>query len=213
MAKTSAAAKTKRVTPASLNRPAALVMLGRKTAGMDRQNQYESGGTQMRMMLAAAALAFLVAPASAQTSTQSDLFAPARTDEGQLTSCLLTQEIGQGRDCIGTVSRACAEPRGEGADTSYAVMACAMREESAWRGLLESNAERLRAMESETQKALLDEALAVGADWTSRSCAYAASIYEGGSLARVVAAQCARDATAERALQLHNRLRVYDENF
>jgi hypothetical protein len=109
-------------------------------------------------------------------------------------------------ECVGQVSRTCGERQGEGAATTVGVVICATSEAEAWRSVLNANAATLRARESETQAALLDRALAAGEQWARDRCAYDASYYEGGSLARVLGAQCARDTTALRAIDLHRRL-------
>jgi len=66
----------------------------------------------------------------------------------------------------------------------------------------------LREQESASQGALLTAALEEHERWAQTRCAYAASIYEGGSLARLVLAQCMRDAAAEFTIELLGR---YDE--
>jgi hypothetical protein len=49
---------------------------------------------------------------------------------------------------------------------------------------------------------MLEAMLAEHERWAQARCAYAASLYEGGSLARVLRASCARDAEAELVLDL-----------
>jgi hypothetical protein len=108
--------------------------------------------------------------------------------------------------CIGEVSRVCGERQGEGASTTGAVVTCATLEAEAWRSILETLATQLRANESEMQVALLERALAAGEQWTRDRCAYDASQYEGGSLARLLSAQCARDTLGLRAIDLDRRV-------
>jgi hypothetical protein len=139
--------------------------------------------------------------ASASEFTHDDAVAIIR-------SCLAarTDIDAKPEECVGQASRACGERQGEGAATTAGVVLCATREAEAWRGVLETNAATLRAQESETQVVLLERALAAGEQWARDRCGYDASYYEGGSLARVLAAQCLRDSTALRAIDLHRRL-------
>lgn len=92
--------------------------------------------------------------------------------------------------------------------TTAGMMRCALAERDEWEGIRDGIVATLRERESPTQLALLDTALEQQARWAEARCAYEASIYEGGSLARVVAATCVRDAMAEHAILLIGR---YDE--
>jgi hypothetical protein len=87
---------------------------------------------------------------------------------------------------------------------------CAQAERAQWARLREQFATRLREHESESQKAMLEAMIAAQPQWAQTRCAYAASYYEGGSLARYLGAACMRDAEAELALDLYARL--HDEN-
>lgn len=115
------------------------------------------------------------------------------------------------RDCIGQVTRACHRELGDAGETTAGSAMCASREEEAWRALLVQSAETLRQRETENQRRLLDQAIAQGEEWARIRCAYEASFYEGGSLSRVLSAQCLRDTTAERAIDLQRRLRDYQQ--
>lgn len=136
------------------------------------------------------------------------------SDFGRLNVCLAENAAPDGdpRTCIGAISRLCGEEMGEaGASSTGGMVNCAWRERSAWAGILQDSISTLRARESATQNAALDRALAAGEQWADARCAYDASFYEGGSLARVLAAQCSRDTTAQRAIDLYQRLRDYDQ--
>jgi|CXWL01.1.fsa_nt_gi hypothetical protein len=147
---------------------------------------------------------------SPATEAPQDIPTVARLDRNTVAGCIdLHHENVRG--CIGVLSRACGETYGEGGATTGALVQCAMREERVWRGLIADAAEDLRQRESPSQTALLNAALSEGERWSEVRCAFNASIYEGGSLARVVAAQCLRDTAAERALDLHERLLTYDQ--
>lgn len=107
------------------------------------------------------------------------------------------------RDCIGVASRPCLEA--DGGETTPGAAACYNRERQMWEVLRDAISDNLRNTESPSQGALLDAALAEHRRWAAARCAYAASIYEGGSLSRVVDAACMRDAVAEFTLELMSR--------
>jgi len=111
--------------------------------------------------------------------------------------------------CIGEITRACHRELGDAGDTTAGLVICASREEEAWQALLVQSTDTLRQSETANQRRLLDDALAQGTEWARARCAYEASLYEGGSLARVLAAECLRNTTAERAIDLQRRLRDY----
>jgi hypothetical protein len=151
----------------------------------------------------------IVALSAACATPGASAFDLAHDDEvGAIRTCLAarTDIDAKPEECIGQVSRACGERQGEGAATTAGVVMCATSETEAWRSILDANAATLRAQESQSQIALLDRALAAGEQWARDRCAYDASYYEGGSLARVLGAQCARDTMALRAIDLHRRL-------
>jgi hypothetical protein len=113
------------------------------------------------------------------------------------------------RACIGVATAACIESDDAMASTAGMVM-CAQGERSQWAALSQRYATTLRARESATQNAMLDAMIAAQPQWAQTRCAYVASYYEGGSLARYLGAACMRDAEAELALDLYARL--HDDN-
>lgn len=164
----------------------------------------------MRLLALICAVALQAACA---TAAPANARAPV-SDFGRLNVCLAENAApdGEPRTCIGAITRLCGEEMGEaGASSTGGLVSCADRERSAWAGILEDSASTLRARESATQIAALDRALTAGEQWAEARCAYDASFYEGGSLARVLAAQCARDTTAQRAIDLYQRIRDYDQ--
>lgn len=110
--------------------------------------------------------------------------------------------------CIGRVTATCIDSD-DANSTTPGMVGCANGERMQWAELRDRYAELLRARESESQRALLEDALAQHASWTRARCAYAASMYEGGTLARFAGAACMRDSDAEFAIELHGRL--FDE--
>ncbi len=106
--------------------------------------------------------------------------------------------------CIGQFASSCIETT-PGGETSVGVVGCVESELAQWENARGALVNSLRADESPTQVALLDASLAEHRRWAQARCAYEASVYEGGSLARIVAAHCMRDAVAEHTIYLLNR--------
>lgn len=106
--------------------------------------------------------------------------------------------------CIGQPATECIDlsPFGE---TTAGMVRCADAERQQWEIVREMELSSLRNQESASQLALLNASLEEHRRWAEARCSYEASIYEGGSLSIVVAAQCMRNAVAEHALYLRNR--------
>ncbi|MGD9814692.1 MAG: lysozyme inhibitor LprI family protein [Hyphomonadaceae bacterium] len=118
-------------------------------------------------------------------------------------ACLAAATPETRRDCIGAESGPCIEePFGS---TTGGMVQCVMREKESWEAQVRLLTLRLRARETPTQLAQLDAMLAAYGPWLQARCGYAGSIYEGGSLSRVVAALCIRDTTAQLAIDLLER--------
>jgi hypothetical protein len=137
--------------------------------------------------------------------------AQAQAAGASIEQCLSTagQDPAARRTCVGAATAACIESDDAMASTAGMVM-CAQGERAQWAALSRQYAASLRTRESGTQTAMLDAMIAAQPQWAQTRCAYAASYYEGGSLARYLGAACMRDAEAELALDLHSRL--HDEN-
>ena len=112
------------------------------------------------------------------------------------------------RECIGAAARDCIDSNPAN-QTTGGMSDCVAEEGRAWQILSAQYEAALRARESATQIALLDAYLEQHRAWAAARCAYNASYYEGGSLARLLAASCRRDTAAELALELYAR--VFDE--
>lgn len=119
-------------------------------------------------------------------------------------------EIDAARACIGAISGPCLNT-GEGSATTIGMITCYENERAAWRSLRERTVYALRDAESETQIAALDDMLGEYEHWSLARCSYGASVHEGGSLARVVAAACATRIEGELAIDLWLRRREYNE--
>lgn len=130
--------------------------------------------------------------------------AAAQDSHDPVATCLANAaEPEDRRACIGEVSAQCIdEPGGE---TTGGMVNCFSRERDLWSAQVATLTERLRARESPAQLRQLDAMLAAHETWMQERCSYSASIFEGGSLARAVAAACLRTTTAELALDLLER--------
>ena len=84
--------------------------------------------------------------------------------------------------------------------TTYGMVQCFGAETSAWRALLDDAL--ARAMTNAERATLLAHAQEAWTAWRDAECGYQASLYAGGSLARVLAASCINDLTASRAIGL-----------
>jgi hypothetical protein len=114
------------------------------------------------------------------------------------------------RACIGRAAADCIESDA-GAETTAGAVMCYQREHSAWREMRDAFADELRGIESATQVVQLDSMLAEFERWSQVRCGYGASIYEGGSLSRVVAAACMSRLEGELALDLRARALEYNQ--
>jgi hypothetical protein len=106
--------------------------------------------------------------------------------------------------CIGQFASSCIA-NSPGGETTAGMVQCAQAERAQWENVRGAQVIALRAIESPRQIALLDVALDEHGRWAEAHCSYRASIYEGGSLSIVVAAQCMNTVVAEHALYLRNR--------
>lgn len=153
--------------------------------------------------LAVPCFLFISACATTPAATATQPLSPRPPPEGAIERCIAATTMDQAarRACVGQVTSACIESD-DGNSSTLGVVSCATIERTQWAALREQYLARLRARESEAQRAMLDTMLAEHERWAQARCAYAASLYEGGSLARVLWASCARDAEAELVLDL-----------
>lgn len=133
-------------------------------------------------------------------------------EPGPLQTCLEETEgdFAAARACIGRISTPCLNSD-EGSVTTVGMITCYQREHEQWAALRNQFTAALQAQESATQRAQLGAMLREYEGWSNARCAYGASIYEGGSLARVVAAACVNRLEGELAIDLWLRVREYDQ--
>ena len=129
----------------------------------------------------------------------------ARAEPGDaetITSCLKTEQKA-GRDassCIGRISNPCM--KAPGGDTTLGMTMCLDRETRIWDALL--NDEYQKLIENLEPNAVKKVRAAQRAWIAARDadCEVPYGIFEGGTIARPMAVECMRDATATRTLQI-----------
>lgn len=113
------------------------------------------------------------------------------------------------RACIGNAAKLCrAQPGGE---TTMGMMDCAGRERALWDERLNGAYAALRGKASPTQATALQQAQRAWMAYRDARCGFEATRYEGGSLAGVVAGNCFLQVTAERALELTQQAKDWDQ--
>ena len=133
-----------------------------------------------------------------------DFGAPSAAERRDFAACVTRS----GTACFGRIRAACMKR--PDAETTTGTVACAENEKRLWDERVQALAASLRAAASPGQIAALDAASAQFEHWRAAKCAYAATLYEGGSLARIVAAECALETTADWSNALARR-RAYED--
>lgn len=130
---------------------------------------------------------------------------PSAAERAVFESCLADAASGgDAKACVARVADACIAK--DGGETTVGIIACDGRETALWSARIAAIVSELTAHHSPAQAAALAAARAEFERWREAKCAYAASIAEGGSLARVVATRCRLETTAAWALDLARRL-------
>jgi uncharacterized protein YecT (DUF1311 family) len=106
--------------------------------------------------------------------------------------------------CIGRVEKPCLDE--PGAETTGGAVACATREQVVWNERAQLSMKAIRDKLEPARLKLFNTADEAWSKHRDASCAYEASIYEGGSLARLVRADCLLRETALRAISLDGDL-------
>lgn len=100
--------------------------------------------------------------------------------------------------CKGALSEPCLDQ--PGSETTVGSVQCLLAEERGWSAQLDAALARGRANAPRAQ--FLQRSQEAWTAWREAECRYQASLYEGGSLARVLTASCRADLTADRAIAL-----------
>lgn len=98
--------------------------------------------------------------------------------------------------CVGVIFDPCIET--DGGETTIGMLQCYRAEGAAW--TVELEAAVARAMDDEERRPWLGPAQDAWIAWRDAECAYRASLFLGGSMARVLSAACLADLTAARAI-------------
>ena len=158
----------------------------------------------MRWTVAVLSLAFsavsLSEAVAAPANRPLDFGAPGTEERVAFEACLSRS----GKTCLGLVQAACLKR--PASETTSGMVGCAEKERRLWEERAQSIAASLRSTASPGQLAALDSAWSQFEHWRAAKCAYAATLYEGGSLSRVVAAECAMQTTADWSNALAQRL-------
>jgi uncharacterized protein YecT (DUF1311 family) len=124
--------------------------------------------------------------------------AHAQTRDASLDGCVAA--AGRSRvaleACKGAMTEACLES--EGGETTAGAVMCFDAETRRWTAQLDAALGRAGA--DDTRAAFLAQSQQAWTAWRQAECRYQASLYEGGSLARVLSASCFADLTADRAI-------------
>lgn len=149
------------------------------------------------MRLIALLFAFVLSACATPVRAETQALDPIAT-------CLATAEREDSRACIGVVAEPCMEePAGV---STVGMINCFTRERELWEAEVTRLVALFRDQESQTQILLLNMMLASHEQWMRARCDHSASIFEGGSMAGIVAAACVRTTTAELAIDLRRRL-------
>lgn len=108
--------------------------------------------------------------------------------------------------CIGRVAKVCMKR--DGGDTTAGMKQCLARENRAWDRMLNRDYHRLRAKLSDEGAKSLQSIQRAWIAWRDQKCEFGYVVYEGGTLAGVVAGNCVMNTTAIRAIELHEALRA-----
>lgn len=151
----------------------------------------------MRTLIFALVTSLVAVAAHAKAPT---LDTPTSADRKAFQACLAKGDLPA---CLGVLFTPCTQSLGE--ETTAGAVTCFVREEALWREQVGVHVTAMKADRSPTQGQALAKAQAVWEEWRFAKCREEASDYEGGSLARVVMAQCLRDESAARAIALAKR--------
>ena len=129
--------------------------------------------------------------------------APAATNDAvSIPACLQSAGVGadKARACIGRVADPCLEtPDGQSTPGS---VDCLMTETKAWDDILNAEYKRLLPLLSKEAAADVTKAQRLWIQGREADCRVPYYFYEGGTIVKVLGAECERDHTADRAILL-----------
>ena len=149
------------------------------------------------------AMAALTAPAAAPAQSPSEPYKPSMAQTEAFDQCRLDHK-GDVRACIGVTRAICL--RQEANQTTAGAMICAERERTLWSNWGDGAVRALRKSLPEERRSFLEKEEQAWPAYREAICAYEASLYLGGSLAKVVAAECRLRETAMHAINMNDDL-------
>lgn len=146
-------------------------------------------------------VAMLGAAAVAQTDAATRFHDP-NAAEAEIRACLdrAASEGESATGCIGHVAGLCQSH--DANHTTHGAIRCSTAASEAWDRLLNEYYGQAREHLSEDGAAALRDAQRAWIDYRDTSCAVWLWVFEGGSLGRQITADCIRQVTAERAVDL-----------
>ncbi len=151
-----------------------------------------------------AILAILIAVPGMSVAGQST--APTDDDHRAVQDCLEAARVDRlhAMRCIGVASEACQHDPQMG--STKGLTDCARREMAVWDDMLNSHYQELREKLSRTGKLSLRNIQREWIQWRDVKCELPYSLFEGGSIASPMAADCLMQATGLRAIELGQAL-------
>ena len=126
----------------------------------------------------------------------------AADDSAVIEACLKSADADNGkpRDCIGRLADACLDkPENQ---STHAMVGCSNKEAEIWDRLLNTEYQQLLAAVAGKAK---DDVVKAQRQWIGlrdADCAIPDALFEGGTMAQPIAANCVMENTAERMLQV-----------
>lgn len=135
-------------------------------------------------------------------SPKSSLLHDVANTRPVIESCLESKASGgeSQTQCLGLTMTTCLAF--DSNQTTTGSVLCAAGEEAGWAAILNDAVERTRAKMDEGQRSALQKSQELWLAHRQASCGLWFEVFRGGSLARQIGADCIREATARRALDI-----------
>lgn len=135
-----------------------------------------------------------------------DRFYDAATARAAIDACLAEQNRPEGdeRACLGLTIGVCLSFAIN--ETTQGSIRCAAGELGAWEAVMADALAAAEAKADDGARAAIDRSQAAWAAYRDAACGVWGEVFRGGSLARQIAADCRRDATGRRAIELRDLL-------
>ena len=144
--------------------------------------------------------AFVVALAAFACLTPNAHAQQGETRDAGVAPCIRSAgaSLAQLQKCKGVEADPCSET--DAGSTTAGAMLCWQAEGRAWGALIDQAIARARQDATPARAQALADSQERWLAWRQSECQYQALYYEGGSLARVIAAHCIADLNADRAI-------------